>query len=281
MPDIGVYHPQVVHFVIALLLVGVALRIVSLSGRLTWSSPAAALLLLVGTVASVVAVRSGDDAHGPAERVPGARDAVVEHEEWGERTRNVFLGIAALELVALAGAGRRWRRGVHAASALIGLYGAYALYETGEHGGELVYNYAGGVGIRSGERADLNRLLTAGLYHNLQQDRRDGRFVDAARLVDELASRNPGDPAMELMVVESMILDRNDPARARALLAAMVPPESDSRLQARHGILLADAYEALGLADSARSSLETLKTRIPDRAAQIDARLARVGQAAR
>ncbi len=278
MPEIGVFHPQIVHFVMALLLVGVALRVVSLTGRLAWTIPSAAFLLLAGTAAAVLAVRSGDQAHGPAERVPGARDIVVEHEEWGERTRNIFLAVAALELVALAGARQRWRRGVHALSAAVGLYGAYALYETGEHGGELVYSYAGGVGVRSGEVADLNRLLTAGLYHNLQQDRRDGRFVDAARLVDELASRNPGDPAIELMVAESMMLDRNDPARARALLASMALPAADPRLQLRHGMLLADAFEGLGLADSARAHLEALKGALPERAAAIDARLARVGQ---
>ncbi len=58
-------------------------------------------LLLLGTGAAVIAVQSGGDAHGPVERVPGARDMVEEHEEWGERTRNVFFLVVALELLAL------------------------------------------------------------------------------------------------------------------------------------------------------------------------------------
>lgn len=278
MPDLGSLHPQIVHFAMALLLVGVAFRIISLIGRPAWISPAAATLLLIGTGAAVFAVISGDDAHGPVERVPGVREAVIEHEEWGEKTRNIFLWVVVLEVIGMAAAGQRWRRGVHAASALVGLYGGYALYETGEHGGDLVYNYAGGIGIRSGDPADLNRLLTAGLYQNLLQDRVDGRFVDASRLVDELASRNPGDPSIHLLVVESMIMDRSDPARARSLLAATPPPAGDVRLTLRHGMLLADAFEKLGWPDSARISLEALKAQLPARATQIDARLARIGQ---
>ena len=45
----GAFHPQVVHFAIALLIVGVLFRIVSLLGRPAWVGPAAAALLLVLT----------------------------------------------------------------------------------------------------------------------------------------------------------------------------------------------------------------------------------------
>lgn len=279
MPDIAVFHPQIVHFVVALLVVGVGLRVVSLSGKLKWTNPAATTLLLIGTVAAVLAVKSGDDAHGPAERVPGARDIVIEHEDWGKRARNIFLGVAALELIALVGAGKKWQRGVLAASAVVGLAGGFAVYEAGEHGGEVVYSYAGGVGVRSGEPEDLNRLMTAALYHNLVKDRSEGRHVDAARLIDELASRNAGDPTIEYMVVESMMIDRGDPGRARGLLADMAPPADQPRLVSRHAVLLADALEGLGFPDSARAQLEAAKGQLPETShAGIDRRIARIGQ---
>ncbi len=137
-PDIGVFHPQIVHFVIALLMVGVVFRLISLTGKAQFTGAAALTLILIGTGASVLAVKSGEDAHGPAERVPGARDAVVEHEEWGERTRNLFLVVAALELLALGLSDRR-RRAVLVASGVVGLGGMFVLYETAEHGGDLVY----------------------------------------------------------------------------------------------------------------------------------------------
>ena len=84
-------HPQVVHFAIALLIVGVLFRAVSLLGRPAFIGPAAATLLALGTVAIIVAALTGDAAHGPVEQMPGLRPAVMEHEAWGERARNVFI----------------------------------------------------------------------------------------------------------------------------------------------------------------------------------------------
>ena len=59
MPSLAALHPQVVHFVVALILVGVALRWASLAWRMSWLTPAATTLVALGTLASVVAVRSG------------------------------------------------------------------------------------------------------------------------------------------------------------------------------------------------------------------------------
>ena len=97
MPEIGSLHPQVVHFVIALGLVGVGLRLISLLTRAAWVSSAAATLIILAAVASVVAAKSGTDTHENSERIPGARLAVQTHEKWGNRTRNVLLGVAGLE----------------------------------------------------------------------------------------------------------------------------------------------------------------------------------------
>src|SRR6185295_2619438 len=84
------YHPQVVHFAIALLVVGVVLRLISLAGRPAFVAPAALTLLAVGTIAATLAVQSGTAAHGPVERIPGVRPAVVAHEAWGIHAQHVF-----------------------------------------------------------------------------------------------------------------------------------------------------------------------------------------------
>ena len=79
MPDLGHFHPQIVHFVIALLAVGVVVRAASLlplPPRLAFIGPAAAMLILFGTLASVFAVISGKDNDAPSERIPGVRPAV-------------------------------------------------------------------------------------------------------------------------------------------------------------------------------------------------------------
>lgn len=255
MPNLGVFHPQVVHFVIALSLLGVALRVVSLLRKWPWMNPAAAALIVLGTVASVVAVKSGTDAHGPAERVPGARNAVVEHEEWGERARNIFLLVAAVELIALAMAENR-RRVLHMASAVIGLGGAFALYEAGEHGGELVYSYAGGVGIRSGDPADVERLLMAGLYHQAMLDRREKRGEAASELFAQMGRLRPADFSVQLLAVESLLRDRNDVASARQAVDALNPP--DDRGKRSQALLKVDILATAGHRDSARALLEPI-----------------------
>ena len=251
-------HPQIVHLVIALLFAGVLFRCIAVTGRAAFTGPAAAVLLLVGTLGAVLAVKSGTDAHGPVERVPGARAVVVEHEEWGERTRNIFLVVAALEIAALIPAAQRWRKGVHLASAVVGLAGAFSLYEAGEHGGDLVYAYAGGVGIRSGNPDDVDRLLVAGLYHQAMLDRKAGRTAEAAELISQLAQRHPEDTSARLLVIESLIVDKKNGKAALAALAPFPAAPASRFLRLRVGLLRADAFVAAGMRDSALAILETM-----------------------
>jgi len=261
MPDLGTfgpYHPHTVHFVIALAIIGVALRLISLTGRLAFAGPAAATLLLICAGASVVAAQSGLDAHGPAERVPGARDAVVEHEEWGIRTRNMLLIVAAIELIALALIRLGKARYAHMASAVVGLGALFCLYEAAEHGGDLVYGYAGGVGLQREDPADVGRLLLAGLYHQAAVDRAAGRTAEAAALADLAAQRFSGDVEVQLWRAESQLLDRKDPPAALASLATIQVPADNRRLRLRHALLLSDALAASGQKDAARAALQGL-----------------------
>jgi len=276
MPNLGSLHPQIVHFVVALLLVGVALRWVAFTGKVPFAGPAATTLLLLGTVAAVLAVSSGTDAHDVVERIPGVGAAVREHEDWGHATRTVFLVVAGLEVAALVLARRpAWRRWALVLSGLVGVYGCYAVYETAEHGGELVYSFAGGPGLRTGDTTDIGRLLTAGLYEQAMVDRARHQPADAAALIDELARRSPSDTTVQLIHIESQLRDRQDAKGALAALAALHPAPSDPRLFGRVGLLTADAYVALGQPDSARALLRRLVAQFPmsqrlkDRLAQL------------
>jgi uncharacterized membrane protein len=277
MPDLAPLHPQIVHFAVALCFVGVAFRWLSLTNRVPFAGPAAATLVLLGTVAAVLAAQSGLDAHGPVERIPGVRAAVQAHEAWGLRTRNVFLAVAALEVLGLALARVRpaWRRWAEIGSAIVGLAGGFSLYEASEHGGELVYSYAGGVGIRSGDTTDIQRLLVAGLYEQALVDRAQRRSAEAAGLIEELARRAPGDTGVLLLLIESQILDRHDPQGALAALERLTLPADNQRLRVQAGMLAADALVAAESPDSARALLRRLVTQFPmsqrlkDRLAQL------------
>lgn len=257
-------HPQIVHVTIVLALVGVAFRLLSLVARVSFAGPAAAVLLIAAAASSIPSVQSGVDAHGPVERVPGARPAVVEHEEWGERARNVLLVLGAIELLGLVLRKTPKVRMVHAASAVVGLVAAFAVYEAGEHGGELVYAYAGGVGIRSGDPKDVERLLVAATYHQAQIDRKDGRADDAASLIAVTAKRMPSDPEMQMFAAESLLVDRKNPQGALEALVAVTPPEGNRLLIGRKATLQADAYEAAGQKDQAIAVLEKTVAAFPN-----------------
>ena len=103
------------------------------------------------------------------------------HEDAGHDTRNVLLVLALLELAALVPLLGKWRRLILAGSAIVGIGGAYEIYEVGRLGGDLVYSYAGGVGIRSGDSTDVNRLLLAAMYDRAQLDRTQKNAEGAAR----------------------------------------------------------------------------------------------------
>jgi uncharacterized membrane protein len=261
-PSLAAFHPQVVHFVVGILIVAVAFRVVALTGRLRWTGPAATTLLVIGGGAAWVAAKSGTAAHGPVERIPGAREAVQEHEEWGERTRNVFVGVALLEIVALALHGGAAKT-VRAVSALVGIAGIAVLYEAAEHGGDLVYSYAGGPGLRTGNPEDVGRLLTAGLYNESQVARKAGKGEDANRLIQMLVERNPTDTTTRLLWAESLLLDRKDPQAALGVLDSVQVRPTDQRLRPRRDMLAADALRQAGRIDSARVVLQALATQFP------------------
>lgn len=275
MPNLAALHPQVVHFVVALVTVGVLFRWLALGLRAQWLSPAALALIGLGTLASLVAVRSGADAHGPVERVPGTRPAVVEHEAWGERARNAFLLLLALEAVAatLAARGISAARGVQIAAAVAGLAAVGVLYRAGDLGGRLVYGFAGGVGVRSGDPADVNRLLVAAAHHQANLDRQSGRVAEAASLIALVADRFPEQLELQLARVESLINDRRNPAAALARLDLIRVPTGDPRMRVRAGLLRSDALAAAGDVTAARQVLETLKSEFPANA-QVQRRLA-------
>jgi len=138
-----------------------------------------------------------------------------------------------------------------------------ALYRAAEEGGELVYSYAGGIGFRSGDSTDVQRLLVAGLYHQARIASATGRREEAARLVDELQRQKPDDPSVVLMSIQSRIRDRQDPVGALTALAAFEPPGDNPRFAIQKGILTGEALAATGAKDSARIVLNQLKARFP------------------
>lgn len=263
LPNLGYYHPQIVHFVIAGAGLGIFFRWVSLTNRFTWTNGAATALILIGTAAAWLAVKSGTDAHGPVERIPGVNRAVALHEDAGHDTRTVLSILALLELAALVPAFAKRRRLILAGAAVVGVAGAYQIYEVGRLGGEIVYAYSGGPGIRSGDSTDVNRLVLAAMYNRAQLDRTQKNAAGAAQGFAALATTFPADPAVQLLAVESLLQDSKDYTGALAALARIPVPGDSDRTRTRYEMDRADAFIGAGQKDSARVILTALAARFP------------------
>ena len=250
MPNIGFFHPQIVHFVVAGMGLGIFFRWVSLSGKFRWTDQAATFLIVIGGIAAILAAQSGTDAHGVAERIPGAVTAVQEHERMGIVTRNILVALAALELLLLVPTLAKWQKPGRILAAIVGLLGGLGIYYTAAAGGVLVYSYAGGVGVRSGDTTDVNRLMMAALYNRASLSRTQKNDAGAAAGFAELAAKFPNDQTVQILAAESLIADTKDFAGATAVLARMGPPPDTARTYNRYQVARANAYLGAGKRDS-------------------------------
>lgn len=149
-------HPAIVHFPIVLLLVGAPLAVLAVLIR-KWHLPwLAAFVLTCGALGSFAATWTGDDEEEMVGEISQQADAILEeHEEWGERTRNVAILAAALAIFAAALTKfpiPSFAIGVLCAIASIGA--AVSVAQAGHYGGRLVYKH--GVGVNTA--AGLNTL---------------------------------------------------------------------------------------------------------------------------
>ena len=176
-----------------------------------------------------------------------------------------FGGHQPQDIIALALAGRMPKQAkvVAMGAAAIGLVGLGAIYEAGEHGGQLVYNYAGGIGTRSGDPKDVGRLMVAGLYQQALLDRQANKGAEGAALIDLAAARFPENLELQLMSIEWTTDVKRDPAGALQRLDALIVPQAENRLRTRAGLARATALKAQGNIDGARQVLMTLKGEFP------------------
>lgn len=91
-------HPIIVHFPIALFLVAPLLILIGIflpnRGRSFLTS--AFILMLIGTIATWIAVSTGEQAGEIAERMNGVEAVLENHEELAETTRNVFTALTVI-----------------------------------------------------------------------------------------------------------------------------------------------------------------------------------------
>ena len=140
-------HPAVVHFPIALLLVGAVFAAAAVFVR-RWHLPLfAAILLSLGALGAVAATATGEEEEEKVEHaMPSAEPLLEEHAGWGESARNAGLLAAVIALGAATLASRPvLGRSLSVLTALVAIGAAYGVVQAGHFGGELVYRHGAGV----------------------------------------------------------------------------------------------------------------------------------------
>ncbi|MBM4175809.1 MAG: DUF2231 domain-containing protein [Ignavibacteria bacterium] len=151
MEFLSALHPKVVHFPIALLLVYVLFEILFFFFKKELFSIAANYLLVFGVLGSIAAVLTGNAASQSAEllfenegiRIP--LGLISDHQSYASITQWLFTVILFVRLfTTLKNKFKGWIQIIILVASLVG---SYFIYQTGEHGGELVYKYGVGTEI--------------------------------------------------------------------------------------------------------------------------------------
>lgn len=144
LPYLYQVHPAIVHFPIALLVLGAAVAAVRLRrSSPQWLSLAESALLWLGTLAAWTALGFGLLAEMKAPHKPLAWEVLADHKTLGFWTCGVFSAFSLLRLWTTQRArdADRWRR----VQLLFWLAGLSLLIATANHGGRLVYDFGMGL----------------------------------------------------------------------------------------------------------------------------------------
>ncbi len=173
MFDTSLLHPMIVHFPIALLIVGLLFDTIGLFSKKEFYSKVAFYLLILGTLGVIAAYFSGNAAGEGISEEGSLKQAIEMHED---------AALLALWLMVAASAGRvvmmllKKYTGVFKYFAFgLFLIGVLAIARTGYYGGELVFKHAAGVQLNLG--LNFNSL-------NSNQDKTDSQ-VQKSKYSDE------------------------------------------------------------------------------------------------
>ncbi|WP_414042204.1 DUF2231 domain-containing protein [Macrococcus animalis] len=130
-------HPLIVHFPIALLLVGTLFEIASLKYR-NQLNLAGTLLLTLGFISGVFAFLTGDSGERFAEMHFGEVEHLIHQHEDMARNAMIMFGIAvALKL--FTHFNHKYQKSIYIAVIVLAIIGSVLLAYTGHLGGQIVY----------------------------------------------------------------------------------------------------------------------------------------------
>ncbi len=147
-------HPQVVHFPIAFMVIYALLEITGILSGKEFFQKAAYLFLFLGVLTAVLAVITGNQAADIALKwkdkgavIP--TNLISEHEEYATITMWYFTGLLVLRTYLFLK--KKFNGTVKYLFIVLAVAGLYLVYQTGDHGGKLVYRHGVGTELKKEE----------------------------------------------------------------------------------------------------------------------------------
>ena len=153
MDFLGSLHPKIIHFPIALFIIYTLLEIVGLIVKKEIFTKSAYIILILGILGAFAAVLTGNQAEEMWKNWTNVSKLLVEeHETYATITLWYFFGLTILRTMFVINVEIKKKFNQHvmkmkAAFVVLALIGCYFVYETGEHGGKLVYQHGVGISV--------------------------------------------------------------------------------------------------------------------------------------
>ncbi len=171
MFDLSLIHPMIVHFPIALLIVGFLSDLLGLILKKDFFSRTGFYLLILGTLGVAAAYFSGRSA-GEGMTEAGVLKQVLETHENAAELALWIVAAAALLRIALVFL-KKYKGALQYLSIIVFMIGVLAIARTGYYGGELVFKHAAGVQFNIGANFDSTSEQT-----NINQSESDKSKMD-------------------------------------------------------------------------------------------------------
>ena len=141
-------HPVVIHFPVAIFSLYALLEIVNLFFEDTKYHKWINSFLLLGVVAGVTAVLTGNQAASNLKNISSVteniKELIEEHETYATLTMWYFTILLAARFYLTNK--KKFTKMLKVTFVILAIVGLFLIYETGEHGGKLVYDY--GIGTK-------------------------------------------------------------------------------------------------------------------------------------
>lgn len=158
MIDINHLHPMIVHFPIALLMVGFLSDLLGITLKKDFFNRAGYYLLILGTIGVVAAYFSGEFAGDGVVEAGALGQALETHESAALISLWLMVGTALVRIGAVIF--HRYNGIIRIIAILLFFVGILSIARTGYYGGELVYKHAAGVQLNLGidfNNADIQK----------------------------------------------------------------------------------------------------------------------------